>query len=39
MVRTGYFPKVKPTTSLHPVPRLRMRGATPPLPHSTWRGA
>jgi hypothetical protein len=31
-------PGVKLTTHLHPVPRLKMREAMPPLPHtSSWR--
>jgi hypothetical protein len=30
---------VKLTTHLHLVQRLRMRGAIPPLPHTSWRGA
>jgi len=28
---------VKPTTYLHPMPRLKMRGATPPLPQHVFR--
>jgi hypothetical protein len=46
MCARGSFPRkssgrvVKLTTHLHLMPRLRMRGAVPPLPHtSSWRGA
>jgi hypothetical protein len=37
----GSFPRgVKLTTHLHPVPRSRMHGAIPPLPHmSTWHSS
>jgi hypothetical protein len=38
-VQGAFYRSLKLTTHLHLVPRLRMRGAVPPLFHtSSWRG-